>query len=412
MGGTARLQHRIRRPQQEPIASQQQVTDDGLRHLAHQLGERVKELNCLFGISEIVERSGGSLDTILQETVELLPPSWEFPEIACARIELGGREYQTDNYASSTWKLAGDIFVRGKRAGVIEVCYLEEKPGREEGPFSAEERKLLNAIAERLGHVAERLQTERLLHGQQQELRERLTHLSRVSTMGEMASNIAHEVNQPLTAISTYAQAAKRLMAADQVSGSYVMDVLTRISEEALRAGEIIHRLKDLVRKRGSSRERFDVNRLIHDIEQLAAVDCRLHDVQLRMVLSKSLPPVLVDGVQIQQVVLNLIRNGVDAMEDVDHEPREVVIRTIQRKEGEIEVSVSDRGCGPPDDIGDQLFQPFFTTKDDGLGMGLSISRSIVQSHGGNMWYARNPHGGTTFFFSLPATSEDDNDSQ
>ncbi|UCG88519.1 MAG: hypothetical protein JSW71_08250, partial [Gemmatimonadota bacterium] len=307
----------ITQPHTGRVPPEQQHSDDGLRRLANELGERAKELNCLFGISEIVERSGRSLDTILQDVAELLPRSWGYPDITCARILLDGSDYRTDNYVDTPWKQSADLFVRGKRTGCIEVCYLEDTPLRDEGPFLAEERRLLNAVAERLGHVAERLRMEELLSSQEQELRERLTHLSRVSTMGEMASNIAHEVNQPLTAISTYAQAAKRLVEAKTVSNLDMLQVLERISREALRAGEIIHRLRDLVRKRGSERVKCSINGLIRDIQQLASVDCRLHNTELRLVLSKAPRPVLVDGVQIQQVILNLIRNGIDAMEDM-----------------------------------------------------------------------------------------------
>ncbi len=392
--------------QPNPATATAPKTADELCLLTCALRERVKELDCLYGFSHIVENAAGSLEYILVETVKLLRSAWEYPDITCARIVVHEDEFTTDNYSMSPWIQRAPLHVYGEHVGDVEVYYLEERPQRHEGPFHAEERKLLDAIAERLGHTVERFEGESLLREKEHELRERLTHLSRVSTMGEMASNIAHEVNQPLTAIGTYAQACQRLVECDAISSQEIFDVLTRITDEALRAGGIIHRLKDLARKRDSALVQCDLNELIRSVQQLAAVDTRLHDTQLRLVLSHSLPHVLADGIQIQQVILNLIRNGVDAMDGTDIDLKEVVVRTVKRKKGEVEVSVSDNGCGLPETAGDELFTPFFTTKEAGIGVGLSISRSIVDAHGGRMWFSRNPDRGTTFFFSIPILPE------
>ncbi|NIM51025.1 MAG: PAS domain S-box protein [Gemmatimonadales bacterium] len=373
-----------------------------VHEMAQQLQERVKELNCLYGISHIVER-GGSLDTILQETANLLPPSWEHSDVACARIVLDGHEFKTDNFRETPWRQVADLRVHGERTGTVEVCYLDERPKRDDGPFLEGERALIDAVAARLGHVAERLRAEELHRQREEELRARLTHLTRVGVMGEMASSIAHEVNQPLTAIATYAQAIRRLVEAAMMDSPEVLDALTRIREEALRAGGIIHRLRDLVRKRESERTECDVNNLIREVEHLASVDARLHDVRLCLKLSADVPVVLADGIQIQQVVLNLVRNAIDAMAESEAQPREAIIRTRTWDDGDVEVSVSDNGCGLPENADDRLFQAFFTTKKGGMGMGLSISRTIVNSHGGRMWFSRNPQGGSTFSFTLPA---------
>lgn len=372
------------------------------------LEERLKELNCLYGISRIVERSGGSLETILQEIVNLLPSSWEYPEIACARITLNGTEFKTDNYSKPRWTQLVDLKVHDERAGTVEVGYLEERPTRVEGPFIAEERMLLNAVAERTGHIVERLRADRLLREREAELRGRLTHLTRVNTMGEMASSIAHEVNQPLTAIATYTQACARMLRAGTTDTKETLEILERVTDEAIRAGDIIQRLRNLVRRRGSTRTVCDFNELIRDLEHLASVDTRLHDVQLDLQLSDHLPMVFVDGIQIQQVVLNLIRNGVDAVQDSQDEDRKIVVRTMLLDDGKVELSVADTGCGLAPGSDEELFQPFFTTKRDGLGMGLSVSRSIITSHGGQMWFSRNEHIGTTFFVTIPVVSEED----
>ena len=393
-------------------AGDARLSEDSSRTVASPLRERLKELDCLYGISHIVEWAGGSLDTILQETANLLPPSWEHPDISCARIVVDEREFRTANWVASPWRQTAEIFIRGKPAGRVEVCYLEEQPERDEGPFLAEERRLIDSIAERLGHTAERIRADQDLQEQQDELRERLTHISRVSTMGEMASSLAHEVNQPLTAIATYAQACWRLVDAEDTNSEQVLDVLQRIGEEALRAGDMIHRLRALVQRRGGEKVECAINTLIRSVEPLAEVDARLRDVELRLHLGRSLPAIVADCVQIQQVLLNLIRNGVDACADTEHRQRAVVVRTVARTPAEIEISVSDNGCGLSADAEEKLFQPFFTTKEKGIGVGLSICHSIVDAHGGRVWYSRNPEGGTTFYFTIPTVMADVSDDE
>jgi two-component system sensor kinase FixL len=251
------------------------------------------------------------------------------------------------------------------------------------------------------------LRSEEVRGEREAELRERLTHLARVGVMGEMASSIAHEVNQPLTAIATYAQAGRRLTEAGTMEPGAAIELLNRIAEDALRAGAIIHRLRDLVRKHDVSQVKCDVNELIRDVTHLATVDARLHDVTLRLALEKELPTVLADGVQIQQIVLNLVRNAVDSTVQIDATGKEVVVSTMRRDDGYVVVTVEDHGCGLPDDAEARLFQPFFTTKKGGMGLGLSISRTIAAAHGGRLWFERKSAGGTVFYLALPPAAED-----
>jgi C4-dicarboxylate-specific signal transduction histidine kinase len=348
------------------------------------LRERVKEFECLLELAEIIERARGSLDRILRETVGLLRRSWHAP---------------------SPWTQISGITVDGRPVGRIEVSYLVKRPDRDEGPFLAEERRLIDAVARRLSQVGEHLQSEARLLKDQRELRKRLAHLARVSVMGELAGSIAHEVNQPLTAIATFAQACRRLIEAGQLGKLANLGILARIEEEALRAGTIIHQLENMVRGHGSERAECDVNRLVREIERLTVPDSRFHDVQLRFEIAEDLPPVLADGVQLQQVMLNLIRNAVDATVDTDPERRSIFV-TTETSNGAVRVSVKDWGLGLSDADTGKLFQPFFTTKPGGTGMGLSICRSIVGSHGGEIRFAGNPEGGATFFFTVPMCSE------
>ena len=232
-----------------------------------------------------------------------------------------------------------------------------------------------------------------------------------VGTMGEMASSIAHEVNQPLTAIATYAQACRRLMESDPANVSEVKGVLGRIAEEALRAGNIIHRLRILVKRKGSELAECDLIQILEEVSPLALADARLNDVEVTFSLPPSLPPILADRVQIQQVLLNLIRNGIDAMDEIPPEDRMMEIRVdVDEEEREVRVSVRDRGMGLKEESEAALFKPFFTTKEGGLGMGLSISRTIISAHGGRLWFSRNPQAGITFHFTIPFATEKSHD--
>ena len=377
-----------------------------LSQLAHELGERVKELNCLFGFSDIVDRADGSLERILEEAVELLPQSWDHAEVACARIVLRGMEVRSKKHGAATSTQTAEIMVHGEKAGAIELSYLEPRPHRFEGPFSEEERRLLNAVAERMGHVVERLSAEESLREKEEEFRERMTRITRVSTMGEMASSVAHEVNQPLSAIATYAQACRRMAESGSIGAAELLDVLERISEEALRAGNIIHRLRGLVQRHESDLGRCDIGDLLDEIAPLALVDARLNEVDLRFLVPSGIPPILADGVQIQQVVLNLIRNGIDAMVDIPPDRRTLEVSVASMDRTEVQVSVTDRGHGLPEGSQHVLYDPFFTTKKHGLGLGLSISRSVVATHSGRLWASREGDRKTTFYFTIPVFSE------
>ena len=235
------------------------------------------------------------------------------------------------------------------------------------------------------------------------QLQERLTHFSRLSTMGEMAAGLAHEINQPLAAIATYAQACQRFMRSPNRDDADVLEALEQISVQALRAGEVIRRLRNFVKNREVKREPVDCNRLLDDLRTLAETDARLHNVRLRIDAAAGLPTVYADPIQLQQVVLNLVRNAIDAMSEAPAPRREVLLSTRQLPEGEIEIVVADHGSGLAPEAAEHLFNPFFTTKSGGTGLGLAISRSIVRAHGGRLWHTPNEGTGARFHFTLPA---------
>ncbi|WP_027546566.1 sensor protein FixL [Bradyrhizobium sp. WSM2254] len=240
-----------------------------------------------------------------------------------------------------------------------------------------------------------------------QELQSELVHVSRLSAMGEMASALAHELNQPLAAISNYMKGSRRLLASSvDPNMPKVESALDRAAEQALRAGQIIRRLRDFV-ARGESEKRVEsLSKLIEEAGALGLAGAREQNVQLRFSLDPGADLVLADRVQIQQVLVNLFRNALEAMAQSPR--RELVVTNTPVADDMIEVEVSDTGTGFQDDVIPNLFQTFFTTKDTGMGVGLSISRSIIEAHGGRMWAESNASGGATFRFTLPAADESD----
>jgi two-component system sensor kinase FixL len=232
-----------------------------------------------------------------------------------------------------------------------------------------------------------------------QELQSDLVRVSRLTALGEMASALAHELNQPLTAINNYLKGSKRLLNAKGLGEDRIATALDQASEQALRAGIIIRRLREFVSRGEVERRIEDLPKLIEEASALALVGAREHGVRVRFEIDPAADRVLADKVQIQQVLLNLIRNGMDAMED--SQKRELVIAAAPMDAELLRVSVSDTGAGVGEDFEDHLFQPFVTSKRSGMGVGLSISRTIIETHGGRIWFEPNPGGGTIFQFTL-----------
>ncbi|MFP5305169.1 MAG: PAS domain S-box protein [Gammaproteobacteria bacterium] len=240
-----------------------------------------------------------------------------------------------------------------------------------------------------------------------EELRTRLAHVSRIGTLGEMVSGIAHEVNQPLTAIANYASACRRMMLAGQTNPGEMLSILEKIAAQAERAGQVIRGLRALAKRGDSRRQLLDCNQLVREVLRIVELEVRGADVELDVRLAPSLTPVLADGVQIQQVVLNLIRNAMEAMGEAGS-GKAVVVETEQTEPEWVTIRVSDRGPGLSAEVARRLFEPFFTTKKHGMGLGLSICQSIATAHGGELRYSQNEWRGATFALQLPAITDEE----
>jgi NO-binding membrane sensor protein with MHYT domain len=253
--------------------------------------------------------------------------------------------------------------------------------------------------------VASLFERQRAEHALQKAQAE-LAHVSRLMTLGELTASISHEVNQPIAAVVTNGQVCLRLLALETPRPDDVRTTVERIVRDANRASEVIQRIRALAKRAEPQMVSLDINDVIREAILLVQREVLSHGVSLRTELAYGLPPVLGDRVQLQQVVINLLINGVEAMAPITDRPREILIRSQQNGAGQVHVAVLDSGIGIDSETAEKLFGAFFTTKPSGMGMGLSISRSIIRAHGGRLWASPNGDHGAAFQFTVPANGQ------
>jgi len=261
-----------------------------------------------------------------------------------------------------------------------------------------ERERIENALREQL---KERKQTEEALRTAQAEL----AHVMRVTTMGELVASIAHEVNQPLAAIVANGHACVRLLSGDVPNLEKSREVIQRMIGEGMRASEVIKRIRDLLHKNSPEKAPLNINETIQQVIALVDNDVLSSRIELKVELAAHLPPVVGDRVQLQQVILNLILNGRDAISATKTGRRELIITSRNSESGEVVVAVCDSGAGLDPKNVERIFEPFFTTKSEGMGLGLSIGRTIIETHGGTLWATPNEKRGTTIQFTLPLST-------
>ena len=232
--------------------------------------------------------------------------------------------------------------------------------------------------------------------------REELAHVARLSTAGELTASVAHELNQPLGAILSNAEAAEMFLKADPPALDEVRDILADIRKDDQRASEVIRRMRGLLRKHELAPQAIEINEAVEEVLRLLSIDAPARKVAIKFEGAAGLPRVWCDPVHFQQVVLNLVLNGMEAMAGIPEGKRQVVLRTGPGDNGTVKVAVADSGPGIPVDRLPRLFEPFFTTKKEGMGMGLSIARTIVEAHHGKIWVENNSETGATFCFTVP----------
>jgi signal transduction histidine kinase len=257
-----------------------------------------------------------------------------------------------------------------------------------------------------LGEVFANALSRRRSEVEGQRLRQDLAHVGRVSTIGALTASLAHELNQPLTAILSNAEAAEQLLDSSAPNLKEVREILQDIAKDDRRATQVIHRLRGLLRKGALEPSALDINEVIGEVARLVSADAVVRNVSVRLDLAPELPPIWGDRVQLQQVVLNLLLNGLDAMPDAGGGDRSLLLRTNRAGAESVQVAVLDSGIGIDETALDQVFQAFYTTKAAGMGMGLTIARAIVEAHGGRLEARNNPAGGATFSFTLPVGAQ------
>jgi len=403
--------------------------------MQHTLGERYKELNCLYEIGRLFQNPDYQIEDVFLKTAELIPPSWQYPEVTCARIVTGSDEFKTDNFRETNWILSADIVIEGRKIGWVEVCYLEEKPVRDEGPFVKEERELINSIAEQLARAIKR-----------RDLEKHLLQTQKLEAIGGLAAGIAHEINTPvqyvsdnirflqesILEISGVFEKYKHFMSSME-SGQVAPDVIAdmRVSleeadidclmeemptaieqslEGAERVAHIVRAMKDFSHPSVKEKMEIDINKAIDTTITVACNEWK-YVAEMETDFDSELPLVPCLPGEFNQVILNMITNAAYAIGKVvdDGSNGKGIIKISTQYDGEcVEIHISDTGTGIPVTVRDKIFDPFFTTKEvgKGSGQGLAISHSVIaDKHGGTIDFNTKEGKGTTFIVRLPIES-------
>ena len=492
-----------------------------LQKSMNEVSERIKELNCLFEISRLVERRRLTLNEILQGIVELIPPAWQYPEITCAKIVMEDQEFSTANFKETKWALTQNIVVHTKTDGALAVYYLEERPESDEGPFLKEERNLIDAIAERIGRIIERnrAQTalvesekrfrdlvehsltgisiiqdgqvvyqnpeqERLLgplprpikftdtesihpddiakvdafyqsisaeklpigamefrfyppgekatrsnmkwvHSQAsqieyrgkdavmvnmmdmtktKELEHLLTIQDKMASLGRVAAGIAHEIRNPLSGINIYLNTLKKFHHRDG-SEEKVEQILKNIQSASIKIESVIRRVMDFAKPSEPKRTLIDINEPITDAINLTAVTMRKSGIKIEKSLADDLPRLYADKNLIEEMVLNLLNNAAEAMKTMEA-GKNIVVASFA-EDGQIIIKVSDSGPGVSQEDRDKILDPYFTTKHEGTGIGLSLCHRIITDHGGTLTVSDSELGGAKFRIAIPINADE-----
>jgi PAS domain S-box-containing protein len=504
------------------LEEEHRQTDAYLKKSADELQERVKELNCLFNISNIVEAPGITLEEILQGTVDLIVPSWQYPEITCAQIIFEEKEFQTKNYKETIWKINSAIVVHGIKKGSLTVCYREEKPEMDEGPFLKEERDLINAIAARLGRVIERrwaeealkesegrfrdlfdnlligvsiIQNDQVVYQNSEQARllgplpracllidvdnihpddvEKVKGLSqdirsleirtldtefrffpagkkdrkddmkwvhcranltkyrgetallinmmditrskevenilriqdKMASLGRVAAGIAHEIRNPLSGINIYINTLEKLYDKGE-SLEKVKKIFRHLQSASVKIESVIRRVMDFSKPSEPKFVLTEINQPIEEAILLTEATLRKSGIKIEKELGQDLPKCYADKQMIEEVILNLINNAADAMKIVVGE-KKIMITTAMIK-SQIFIRIIDSGPGVSEHLQDRIFDPFYTTKQESTGIGLSLCHRIIADHGGSISAGSSKWGGAEFITKIPIDSAKD----
>jgi signal transduction histidine kinase len=380
-----------------------------LRGLTHDLIERIKELNCLYGISRLVEKENTSLDDILQGVVDLIPPAWQYPEVTCARIRLKDRTFQTANFKEADWKQADTITVNGKQAGTLEVFYFEERPSSYEGPFLKEERDLIHGIAERLGHIIEsRMAGAALKKSYSREKRLYKKLQKEMQSRVDFTRQLVHELKTPLTSLLATSQ-----LLSEETRATRLEKLAGYVWEGANSLNRRIDELHDVIRgeigKLTLELKPLQIEPRLRALVEETKAFVNQHGMSIDLVIKNGkLPAVYADEERVRQIIFNLINN---ACKYASAGKKIIVRAKADPADGAVSIEVQDFGPGIPVEKRRLLFRPGYQVSrpgesQGGLGLGLTLCKMLVELHGGSVRVASAVGQGSSFFFTLPCRSQ------
>jgi signal transduction histidine kinase len=375
-----------------------------LSAISHKLGERLKELNCLYGISRLVERVDRSIPEILHGVVDLIPPAWQYPEVTCARIRFRKSLHQTHGFASSPWQQIEPIIVNGRTAGSLEVGYLAERPPEFEGPFLKEERDLIHGIAERLGHIISAKLAEHELHrafAREKRLRRKLQH--EMDNRVVFTRQLVHELKTGLTSVL-----ATSHLLTEETAGTRLEKLSQYVWRGASSLDRRVDELHDMIRgelgKLALDLTEIDIFALLRALVEETGPLVMEYGMTIALRDPESLPKVRADGDRVRQIMLNLINNACKYASDGKR--IDVAVDQVPGS-AEVLIAVTDYGPGIPRHRQRSLFTPAYQSESPvdfgaGLGIGLALCKMLVGLHGGRIWLESPPGAGCRFLFTLP----------
>jgi signal transduction histidine kinase len=356
------------------------------------LRERVKELSCLYSISQLAQHHDVSLKEILMEIVDILPTAFQFPHLAAAKVQFDDEVYLSPQYRSSNKSIKADIIVNGICRGFVEVIYREGKESPlDEKPFLEEEYNLIGGVAKQLTLIIE----GKIAEEEQEKLQQQLQHADRLATIGELSAGVAHELNEPLGSILGFSQ----LIEKHPDLPEQMRHDIAKIERASLHAREIVKKLLIFARQMPTRKTRVDLNEIVKEGLYFLESRCSKEGIELITKLQDDLPPIIGDASQLNQILVNLVVNAIQAMSSGG-----TLTVSTGRQDSDVLLTVEDTGIGISENIKNQIFLPFFTTKEvgQGTGLGLAVIHGIVSSHGGEITVDSEEGKGTTFRVSFP----------
>lgn len=358
------------------------------RRAQYFLRERVKELSCLYSISSTLQKTDFDFEKDMEKILNMIIPAFQFPEFTNVRIKLDNKVYVNKNFVESDNMISSDIFVEDKKRGSIEIFYSQKSFKKDTVFFLDEEKALINAIANHFGYVLERQKLEK----DRNDLHNQLLHADRLATIGQLVAGVAHEINEPLSSILGFAQLIKKSDIPDQVRSDN-----EKIIKSALHAREIIKKLMFFAKQMPPQKVEVDLNETIKETVYFLESYLIRSSIELNLKLSPVIPKVVADPSQLYQVIVNLTVNAIQAIKGNGI----LKIETFSDKDY-VYFTIEDNGIGMDRETMDKIFIPFFTTKKDGTGLGLSVVHGIITNHNGKIDVESEPGKGTKFTVKLP----------